>query len=452
MDPSVVGRWERTPVVLPILDQIDVIDEPTGTIEGLSQVQPEDLVPVVHEYVMGPGDVLAVTIFELMQPNQESVLFRRVDDLGMIRLPVIGAVQAAGVTPSELERRIVQILGDRNILKDATVSLTVQEGRQNTFSVIGEPRLSGTAIGTYVIPKNDFRLLDAMALARGVSGSIKTIFVIRQVPLSGSDEDRPAAPDRQPGSPPSGPADLIDDLLGGVGDDFQSPGAGSSDDDLPEALDQSMDRLLDQPSQWVHVNGQWVRVGRQAAGARVRRTAAAAATPQQAKEEGLLSRLVTQRVVEIPYDKLLDGDMRYNIVVRPGDIIRVPPPVIGNVYIGGAISRPGTYSLPGDKDLTLKQLVFAAGNLSPLAIPERVDLIRRVGKAQEATVRLDLRAIFEGTQPDFYLKPNDTINVGTSFAALPLLVVRNGFRVSYGFGFVLDRNFSTDVFGPIDTN
>ena len=27
LDPSVVGRWERTPVVLPILDRLDVIEE-----------------------------------------------------------------------------------------------------------------------------------------------------------------------------------------------------------------------------------------------------------------------------------------------------------------------------------------------------------------------------------------------------------------------------------------
>jgi len=134
-------------------------------------------------------------------------------------------------------------------------------------------------------------------------------------------------------------------------------------------------------------------------------------------------------------------------VVRPGDVIRVPAPVIGNVYIGGAIQRPGTYALPGDKDLTLKQLVFAAGNLAPTAIPERVDLIRRVGDDQEATIRINLRDIFHGVEPDFYLKPNDTINIGTNWLASPLAVIRNGFRMTYGFGFIIDRNFDDKVFG-----
>jgi len=50
------------------------------------------------------------------------------------------------------------------------------------------------------------------------------------------------------------------------------------------------------------------------------------------------------------------------------------------------------------------------------------------------------------------LKPNDIVNIGSSGISTPLAVIRNGFRASYGFGFVLDRNFGTDVFGPISTD
>ncbi len=130
-------------------------------------------------------------------------------------------------------------------------------------------------------------------------------------------------------------------------------------------------------------------------------------------------------------------------------MIRVPAPVIGNIYIMGAVGRPGTYALPGDKDLALKQLVAAAGNLSQIAIPDRVDLVRRVKDNREAVVRLNLKEIFHGTQPDFYLKPNDLINIGTNFPAVPLAVVRNGFRMTYGFGFVLNRNFEEEILGNL---
>ena len=434
-DPSILGRWERTPVVLPILDQLDVIDEPESSVMGLSEVQPQDLIPVVHEYVIGTSDLITVTIFELVAPNLESVQTRRVNELGAIRLPMIGTLEVDGHTPTELENKIVQVLEQKGILKDATVSVIVQESRQNTFSVLGEPRNSGTSIGTYAIPKVDFRLMDAMAMARGASGAIKTMFVIRQVPLADQREVIGVADtqEEQAPAPPRDPAQLIEELLEGVDESVQP--SDSQVPDAPAGLEESLDAASQAGGQWVNIDGKWVRVDQ------------AISTDL---EQGQI--MVTQRIIKVPYDKLLDGDMRYNIIIRPGDVIRVPPPVIGNVYIGGAISRPGTYALPGDKDLTLKQLIFAAGNVSPLAIPERVDLIRRVDNDQEAIVRLNLRSIFEGTEPDFFLKPNDTINIGTSWAATPLAVIRNGFRVSYGFGFLLDRNFGFDVFGPTQNN
>ena len=80
-----------------------------------------------------------------------------------------------------------------------------------------------------------------------------------------------------------------------------------------------------------------------------------------------------------------------------------------------------------------------------------MDLIRRIGDNQEATLRLDIKAIFDGTQPDFFLKPNDTINFGTNALLTPLAVLRSGFRASYGFGFILDRNFEQELFGNLSS-
>jgi hypothetical protein len=75
-----------------------------------------------------------------------------------------------------------------------------------------------------------------------------------------------------------------------------------------------------------------------------------------------------------------------------------------------------------------------------------------LGPDRQAIVRVNLRAIAEGTQPDIILKSDDMVNIGTNFWALPLAVLRNGFRASYGYGFILDRNFGYDIFGPQRTN
>ncbi len=55
---------------------------------------------------------------------------------------------------------------------------------------------------------------------------------------------------------------------------------------------------------------------------------------------------------------------------------------------------------------------------------------------------MDLDKIFAGHAPDIYLKPNDSIMVGTNMIAPFLSALRGAFRITYGFGFLYDRNFS----------
>jgi polysaccharide export outer membrane protein len=225
--------------------------------------------------------------------------------------------------------------------------------------------------------------------------------------------------------------------------------------DAASPLAEALEPDQAQQVRWVNVDGRWVAVEAEAMPDAAEPGAAAPGASVEQALGGQLpppDQLVTQRVIEIDSRRLMEGDATQNIVVRPGDVIRVPIPRSGNIFVGGAIARPGTYSLPGEKTLTLKQLVISAGGLSPVGIPERVDLTRRIDEDTEAIVRLNLRSIFEGVQPDIYLKPDDTINVGTNLPAPFLAVIRNSFRMTYGFGFLLDRNFSDKVFGPIDDN
>jgi protein involved in polysaccharide export with SLBB domain len=152
----------------------------------------------------------------------------------------------------------------------------------------------------------------------------------------------------------------------------------------------------------------------------------------------------TQRVIKIPIQALREGNSRYNIVVRPGDVINVPSVEVGEFYLMGHVNRAGVYTLTGRK-VTLKQAIAAAGNLDGLAIPRRAEIIRRVGANQEVTVQVNLQAIFDGEQPDLFLKPNDILNVGTDIVAPFLAVTRNAYRASYGWGYVYDKNLSGDV-------
>jgi polysaccharide export outer membrane protein len=458
LDPSTVGRWEQTPVEMPILERIDVIEQRDDADLPVTRVRPQDLIPSSQEYTIGPGDLLTVSVFELVQAGQETVENRQVDQTGQIRLPVVGELHAAGKTPSQLEADIAEQLRQQDILRDPSVSVVMQRSRHNTFSILGTPNQGGTSIGTYTIPKPNFRLLDALAMARGVPGQTKTLRIFRQTALreevSGQAPEQPTrtGEDGQPPQPaPRQPSELIDELMQPDGQPGQAQQAGDEQQPdnqpadrpaPPPEMEQSLDGEPGGQGQWVYVDGQWVRAQEDQGGSRRGRDRRA---ERQRAEE--LGQYISQRIIEVPYDDLVAGDMRYNLIIRPGDVIKVPTRNAGFVYAMGAINRPGAYSVPGENELTLKQMIASAGGLGELAVPERVDLVRRVDDRREAVVRLNVRAIFEGTQPDIFLKPNDLVNFGTNFVATPLAIFRNGLRMSYGFGFILDRNFGPDVFG-----
>jgi len=149
------------------------------------------------------------------------------------------------------------------------------------------------------------------------------------------------------------------------------------------------------------------------------------------------------RLIKIPTDKLVSGDPRYNIVIKPGDTIYVPVDVIGEFCVMGNVNRQGYIPITG-RPLTLKMAIAAAGGLGPLAWPKRVEVVRRIGRKKEEIVMVDLDKIASGEQPDFFIKPNDLINVGTHATSRWRAVLRNAFRATYGFGFVYDRNFALD--------
>ncbi|MHC4805110.1 MAG: SLBB domain-containing protein, partial [Planctomycetota bacterium] len=152
------------------------------------------------------------------------------------------------------------------------------------------------------------------------------------------------------------------------------------------------------------------------------------------------------RVMKIPADKLLAGDPRYNVVIKPGDTVYVPVDIIGEFCIMGNVNRTGFIPITG-RPMTLKMAIAAAGGLGPLAYPRRCEVVRRIGREKEEIVMVDLDKIASGEQPDFFIKPHDLINVGTHATSRYRAILRNAYRATYGFGFVYDRNFADRDFG-----
>jgi protein involved in polysaccharide export with SLBB domain len=560
LDPSQVGRFDRDnpfgdvrPVKWPILEQLDVVDEPIDRWSSATDPTPADLVAQNKEYTLGPGDILRISVYELVQPNTEYLKDQaQVSESGTVSIQNLGAVQVAGLTAREAEEKIGQIAVERNLLlpkgngsQGPQVSITLEQSQSRQFTILGNVQQPST----YNIIGTDFRLLNALGLARDIQGGsqpgLDYIYVIRRTgpkpPLADSSSSAsPAAPDNgtaapiTPAAPVGNPLDALDSLQkpttvpttpasepaapppalpatepstapatnpGTTGPVFVRPlptavvvSSGESTSpqlaqaDLDAAISGTTttqpavtaaptpaatipataatapnDELLNQamgsttkPGQNVYIDGKWVTMPQTAPGTPAVTDAGATSmpmTPQTpmapATMAGPMSgsdtfaaadQMIGQRVIRIPLNPLREGNPKYNIVIQPGDIIVVPTVEQGYFYMMGHVSRPGVYTLTGQK-ITLKMAVAAAGNLDAVAIPRRCDLIRRIGQNQEVTVQVNLQAVFDGTQPDIFLKPNDLVNIGTDFVAPFLAVTRNGYRASYGFGFIYDRNY-----------
>jgi len=464
-DPSVTGRWEHTPTIVPILERIASVERGDLDFVETTEVVPEDLIPLPVEPTLGPGDILDIRIRDHFQIGREEQIQGLVDKRGMVQIPLLPPIRLQGLTVTQARDAIAQAIQDAGLQNNPVVTVIPLQVRQNTFSAFG----AVAAPGTYYIPNADYRLLEALTAAGGWSEMVPEVYVIRQVALServtGDGTAQPASPTggapTRPVQEPEELIDLIDELSrppqGGSAPSPGVIGAGAGVGasrvrqpgeevrppvDLPDPgrtpAGEAGSPVRGRPGfNWVFLNGQWVRV-----------VQPGEPSGQAGRGQDLTAeQLVTQRVIRIPMKPLISGSPKYNIVIRPGDIIRVPVAGQGIVYLGGQIARPGTYQIPVTGQLTLLRAIDAAGGLNQIAIPERVDVTRMVGPNSQAMVRVNLRAIAEGTQPDIFLKPDDRITVGTSFWAYPLAVIRGGFRASYGFGFLLDRNFGSDVFG-----
>ena len=473
MDPSKTGYFEFAPTTIPVLDRLDVVEVDELPFGEITEPNPEDLVPSSLVYRLAPGDVVKCEIYELVSAGQMDISVRIVDQAGQIRLPTLGDVPAAGLSLEELQKEIEDRL--QGLINDPLVTVAIESGRSFQFTIYGS--VSGT--GMYSLDRPDFRVMNALALAGGTMSTTQYVYIIRELALNELVKPAFDRREKDPGEASGTDAPKTDAEIEALINQLQSedgaapsPGMVASQDDPLVDLDdvesaptpvadggsQAAKKADDKPASNPASTGAAVS----SSGYRYdeEKRAWVAVDGGEEEEDVLLpiageedtSPSYATRIIRIDYQRLARGDSNLNVVIRPSDRIYVAPPLTGVVYVDGEIARPGVYALPTTGRLTLSRLVSAAGGLGPIAIPERVDMVRVVAPEREAAVRVNLSAIRSRSEPDIYLQPDDHVIIGTNFWAQPLAVVRNGFRASYGFGFLLDRNFGNDVFGAPPVN
>jgi polysaccharide export outer membrane protein len=126
-----------------------------------------------NTYIIGEDDVLSINVWK--EPDLTRSITVRSD--GKISLPLIGDLQAAGRTPTQLEQDIAASL--RNYITDPQVTVIVQEIRSQKFNIFGQVNKPGSYLLTA-----DTTIVDALALAGGFKdfAKKKSIYILRQNP------------------------------------------------------------------------------------------------------------------------------------------------------------------------------------------------------------------------------------------------------------------------------
>lgn len=127
--------------------------------------------PLSGPYRVGVEDLLEVLVWD--EPDLSRTVTVRPD--GMITVPLIGDVKAAGLTTDEIREQLATALA--RLVREPNVTVIVQEIRSYRVFVLGEVNLQGV-----LEFRRPTRLLQALASAGGLTTySKKQVTVVREL-------------------------------------------------------------------------------------------------------------------------------------------------------------------------------------------------------------------------------------------------------------------------------
>jgi polysaccharide export outer membrane protein len=136
---------------------------------------PSSRVANVHPdtYIIGDDDVLAINVWKEGELSKSVPV--RPD--GMITLPLVGEIKAAGLTPIQLQEQIIAAL--QKVMSDPQVTVTVTAVNSMSYNIVGQVAKPGF----YPLTR-PMTVLDAIALCGGFRdfAKQKKIYVLRATP------------------------------------------------------------------------------------------------------------------------------------------------------------------------------------------------------------------------------------------------------------------------------
>jgi len=302
---------------------------------------------ISSEYRIGSQDLLEINVFEAPELSRSL----RVSANGEISMPLVGALQASGLTAREVENSLEAKL--RAYMNDPHVGVLVTGVESHPISVLG----AVTQPGVFQVrgPKT---LLEMLSMAQGLTDDAgDKVLVMRGAGLNSPDVPPAQAATSDPAPAGMKVASVKDVPAGG-----DSPSTTKANSDSPN--------MTPDPN--------------------------------------------NPNTVQIDLRRLLDSaDPRYNVPVYPGDIVKVPK--AGIVYVVGSVKRPGGFTIHTNEPMSVLKAMALAEGIEATAAKSRTRVIRTdAATGQRTEIPIDLGKILDGKVPDLPLRASDIVFVPKS--------------------------------------
>jgi len=299
----------------------------------------------------------------------------RVSQAGTISIPLVPArLHIAGLTETQAEQMIADVLQADGLVSHPEVGVTVKEHKSKPITIIG-------AVPHPMVYEADHSvtLLEALAEAGGVSNDAgDTIIVTRanagtfvMVPVPNPEPISPWAP---------GAADSLGDATQTAPTSGEKDTTSSSN---PPAFP-SATEMAQTPA------------------------------PPTNTTNPLAATTTSANIITINLNELLEkGDIRNNIPLQAGDIVTVPH--AGIVYVLGAVNRPGGFVMANDRtQLTSLKVLALAGGLTNIAKRDHAVIIRKDEQGKQTVTEVDLKKVINREAEDLQMRASDILYVPDS--------------------------------------
>ena len=352
-----------------------------------------------HEYTIGNGDLLDVSVFDVPELTREL----RVSQTGTISMPLVPTrLHVSGLTESQAEQVIADILQANGLVSHPEVGVVVKEHKSRPITIVG----AVTKPMVYEAEAN-VTLLEALAEAGGISNDAGDTIIVTRARASSSFVMVPVSDN---GSTPA-------------------PGAGNSlDSPTPES---PAANGINNPAP-----------GSFPSAADVAQAQSAPANNSPVQNGPTPSITTSGNVITINLNELIEkGDTRNNIPLQAGDVVTVPH--AGIVYVLGAVNKPGGFVLSNDRtQLTTMKVLALAGGTTKIAKLDHAVIIRKDDQGKQTETEVDLKKVLNQQSEDLQMRASDVLYIPDShvkeflFAALQTAVAVGTaitiYRVGYG--------------------